>query len=171
MINRTTGLLSGLLLIAGLTGCSSSTRSDPYQENLLTHWGFSFVEAIFVTDPEATFPETIPPDGDLIGWQAYYTGEEPDYAWDAGYVFVRTWYGWDSEVYENNITHLGQVALDSITDVSGTTFPGNTPPLTVDHVYVMRCADGGWAKFQVLALDAEEWEATVRWAYSADGSF
>ena len=148
------------VLVLVLFGCSE-TATGPGEEVIqvtLTHNGFDFSEG------RADTVDYSNNDGDVIAWQPGYTGTSPQNT---------LWWRNDLTTADgsNATADMGAVALASVTEVPAQweAVP-DISPLLVGHVYVAKCHDG-YVKFEVTALDAQRWEATVRYVFTTGTTF
>lgn len=151
-----------LLVVFGVAACNpfSSSSDGSYKTAELGHFGFDFSageEPIQYTDS----------DGEVIGWQP---GGEMHSDYPSG---EHLWWRNDqvTEGTPNETRSMGAVDIESVKEAPATwEVSPNITPLLVGHVYVAKCRDG-YVKFEVTALDLEEWTATVKYMFSSSRSF
>lgn len=133
----------------------SSSASLSAVKTTLSHDGFDFSSG--TTPSDYTLH-----DGSTMVWAAC---EYPD-GMEWGDAL------WFHEI-QNRIQDMGAVALSNITSAPTSGWDGCTgadQPLEVGHVYTLKLQDG-YAKFEVLSINLEEWTAEVNYVYSTDGKF
>jgi hypothetical protein len=151
-----------LVALLGIASCNpfSSSSDESYKTAVLEHFGFDFSAG----DEPIQYTNN---DGEVIGWQP---GGETHPQYPSG---NNLWWRNDqvTEGTPNETRSMGTVGIESVKEAPATwEVSPNITPLLVGHVYVAKCRDG-YVKFEVTALDLEDWTATVKYKFSSSASF
>lgn len=135
-----------------------------YQSQTLSHAGFDFSEGVVPSDWETS-------DGHTTNWPPTPTiNVEKAYG---PYVWFEPFSNTDTVNYTKD---MGAVPLQSVIEVPSSWDAGaglTLEPLTVGHVYVIKCRDG-YAKLLVEAVypsQDQEWSVDVQYAFTAGATF
>ena len=144
------------LTIAVFVSCDKEEDHNfSYPQATISHFGFDFsAGASDTTNWENN-------DGEVIGWYPG-GGSHPDYT-------MGVWWRNDQGNLANSQKDYGTADLAGINSAPAE-WDTLINPLLVGHSYVVKCHDG-YAKFEVLSLDDEKWEATVKYYFSSTNSF
>ena len=151
--------------IGFLPGCDGVVDTGTgYTSVTLTHQGFDFSAGAIPSDWDAS-------DGHTTNWPGL-PAINPDKAYGP-YVWFTPFANTETESFTKD---MGAVALESVTTVPATWDAGAAQvlePLSVGHVYVVKCRDG-YAKFLVNAVHPEQefvWSVDVEYAFTSTATF
>ncbi|MBU0995852.1 MAG: hypothetical protein KJ737_25435 [Proteobacteria bacterium] len=153
----------GLITTIGTgSGDDDKNGSSTGTEATLKHEGFDFSAGVVPENGEDS-------DGDTINW----VPDPSMYLDGASYGDGVWWRSKENTASENFSKDLGEVDLDSLTDIP-TIWDGGTGialiSLQENHVYIVKCKDG-YAAFLVKSIDLDTWDVAVDYIYTSGTSF